>query len=164
MWKVLSVFHQSSLACFFIKYCLCCFKQAHKNVKKPQKNQNKPHKTKRIWTFKLLSNAQKTTGTEIQVSKHFKLSDLPAVAENNSFKKLCGSRAHLFPVKDGQFDLPRNKPSLASGAESDPSSSSPSSSPLHFPAGQRGGTGRGSTVEWQKWGIRNISTAHHYFC
>lgn len=128
-----------------------------KKKKKQKTNQNQ--KTVRIWLFTLLSNARKTTGTETQVSNHFKLSDLPAEAETHNFRKLCGCRAHLVPVKeDGQCE-PRNKPSkLGSRVRSLflPCSSAPALG--YSPAGQ------GSTLERQIWGVRNVSTAHHYFC
>lgn len=87
------------------------------------------------------------------------------------FKEVTGFRTqvvtHLFPVKKGGCSLHQNKPSLAPGSGSDPSSCSPSSALAlsHSPARQGveqdkavfhfGGKDVGR--------IRNISTSHHYF-
>lgn len=102
---------------------------------------------------------------------NFRLSDLPALAPNNNLKKLCGFWAqfetHLFPVKKGGCSLHQDKPSLALGTQSDPSSSFPSSALAisHSPASQ--GVEQDEVVFYfggtDMSRVRNISTSQHYF-
>lgn len=77
---------------FFYKLLSLLLEAGPQKCKKNQTNQPKKKKTREdLNIYITLKYAQKTKGTETQVSNHFKLSDLPALAENNNFKKLCGS-------------------------------------------------------------------------